>query len=158
MRLRRVRFTVRRMMVAVGILAVLAGVLKRAHDPVETFHSRTGLGGRGTTRVIATRYDVTFHGEPEFAVVFDTDPEVVARWASGRPPGGWRGWYTGRVPHWITAMCPVARQAFSDIPIGRPESPAVRFLFRGSPVHDHRGDLIVVDLPIGRVWFLSWGY
>ena len=141
-----------------GMLAMLVGVLKRAHDPVEKFHRRTGLGGQVTTQVLATRYGVTFHGEPEFAVVFDADRESVARWALGRPLDGWRGWYAGRVPHWVTAMCPVARKAFTDMPIGRPQSPAIRFLFRDSPVYDHRGDLIVADLSIGRVWFLSWGY
>lgn len=140
------------------MLAVLIGVLKRAHEPLETFHRRTGLDGPVTTRILAARYGVTFHGEPEFAVVFDADWEAVSKWASRRPPDGCRGWFAGDVPHWVTAMCPVARQAFSDIPIGRTGSPAIRFAFRDSPVHDHGGDLIVMDRSIGRVWFLSWGY
>src|SRR4051794_32894507 len=112
MRWPRVRFTVRRIMVGVGLMAVLVGGLKRAYDPLEKFHSRTGLGGSVVTQVLATRHGLTFHGEPEFSVVFDADRRAVAVWVSGRPPGGWRGWHSGVVPHWITAMCPVAREAF----------------------------------------------
>ncbi len=152
------RMTTRRWMAAVALLALLVGAVRRASDPLETFHRRTGLGGQDSSRVLATRYGVTFHGEPEFAVVFDVDPAVVSDWASRRPPGGWRGWFADDVPHWVTAMCPVAREAFLDVPIGRSGTSSIRCAFRHSPGCEDRGDLIVVDQSIGRVWFLSWGY
>jgi hypothetical protein len=150
------RMKTRRWMVAVGLLAVLIAIVKRVNDPMATFRRRTGLGGAVTARVLITRYGTGFHGS-EFAVVFDADRKSVVNWASEPAPSGWRSWYAG-APRWVAGRCFLSREVFTEIPIGRPDSPAICFTFRDSPVYDDECDLIVLDRSIGRVWFLSWGY
>jgi hypothetical protein len=154
----RVRLTVRRLMVIVAFLAILIAAFKWINDPLEKFHRRTGLRRPIGAELITSGHDQTFDGEPEFRLVFDADQYAVAEWLSRRPSGDWRGWHSGRVPHWITSMCPFAREIFQSCPIEKPESNTVLFAFRDSPIDNQYGDLIVIDQTIGRVWYCSWGY
>ena len=150
------RISVQRLIIVVGLLALLLAGFKRATDPLEAFRRRTGFDDHGTARVLTTTRTATIDGSIDFAIVFDADRETVAAWLQQRPEG-WRGWFHGEIPHWITGQCPIARQALIDVPIEPSNASTATFLFRVSSLNDDHGDLIVIDPTIGRVWFLFWG-
>jgi hypothetical protein len=157
-RIPRVQFTLRRMMVALALVAVILAIHTLANDPVEAFHRQTGLSRPIQAKLIASGTGQTFPGQREFRLDFDTDQETVAEWLSNQPAGGWRGWHVGSVPGWITATCPFAREVFNRFPIETPGSKNVHFAFRHPTISDHEGELIVIDQPAGRVWYCAWWY